>query len=814
MEIKGEVKDIIYQNEVNSYTVAEFETQDGDTVIVGYLPFINVGDTLKLEGNFVVHQDYGEQFKVNTFEKLMPETLGALERYLANGTIKGVGPATAKRIIKEFGEETIHVLKFEPRRLANIKGITIDKATQISETFVENWELWQIVGFLEKFGIGVQNAKNVYKALGANAIEEIEANPYILVDVANNVDFKKIDKMAMDLGLPYNNEKRVKSGIKYALMCASYNGHCCVLLENLIDFCKALLSVENEDIEENIIELKVKGDIVEEVRKIKNEENKNIESESEENRIHEDKEIKDVTNENKEEKWIYLSAFYKAEENVADKIKILNKSKNIKKINNVKKELKLIEEHSDIELSEKQKEAIESVNENNVCIITGGPGTGKTTIIKSIIDMYKRNGKKVVLCAPTGRAAKRMTETTGEEAKTLHRLLEIGKFESDQGMFNNKEYEVAPLDADVVIVDEMSMVDIFLMNYLSKALYQGTKLVLVGDIDQLPSVGPGAVLKDLIHSEEISTIVLNKIFRQAAKSKIILNAHRVNEGQPFLSSNDKQVVNLNDENQKSKSNNEENLDDEEKINQQDLKQDFFYINETNQDKILYNIISLCKERLKNYGNYDFFKNIQVLTPTKKGKLGTKELNKILQENLNPPSILNEKAFGDVIFRENDRVMQTKNNYDIFWEKEIDGKYENGSGIFNGELGVIEAIDEEEKIITIKFDDDKVANYQYSEMDQIEHAYAITIHKAQGSEFDIAIMVVPQTSPQLLTRNLLYTGMTRAKEMLIIIGNANLVQYMIKNADNKKRNTGLKYKLSSWGQSPIVPNGSIWDSLRM
>lgn len=772
MEIKGEVKGIIYQNDMNSYTVAEFETDESETVIVGYLPFINIGDTLKLQGSIVTHQDYGEQFKVTTFEKLMPETLGALERYLSNGTIKGVGPATAKRIIKEFGEETIHVLKFEPRRLANIKGITVDKAIQISETFIENWELWQIVGFLEKFNIGVQNAKNVYKALGANAIEEIEANPYILVDVANNVDFKKIDKMAIDLGLPYNYEKRVKSGIKYALICASYNGHCCVLLENLIEFCKNLLGIEENDVEDNIIELKIKGEIKEEER------------------------IEDETT----KKWIYLSVFYNAEENVADKIKILNNSKNIKRISDIEKELKLIENNSEIELSNKQKEAIESVNENNVCIITGGPGTGKTTIIKSIIEIYKKYGKKVVLCAPTGRAAKRMTQTTKEEAKTLHRLLEIGKFESEQGTFNNKEYDIAPLDADVVIVDEMSMVDIFLMNYLSKALYQGTKLVLVGDIDQLPSVGPGCVLKDLINSEEITTIVLNKIFRQAAKSKIIVNAHRVNEGEMFLTS---KAIEEDSNITSSDINNVDTIENTNisNIDKRELKEDFFYIKEINQEKILYNIISLCKDRLKNYGNYNFFKNIQVLTPTKKGKLGTKELNKILQENLNPPrDYLKQKSFGEVIYRENDRVMQIKNNYDIFWEKqanpiEINSKYESGTGIFNGELGVIEKIDEMEKTITIKFDDEKVAHYQFSEIEQIEHAYAITIHKAQGSEFDVAIMVVPQTAPQLLTRNLLYTGMTRAKEMLIIIGNPNLVQYMIQNADNKKRNTGLKYKMN-------------------
>lgn len=712
MEITGEVKDIIYQNEINSYTVAEFETEKEEIIIVGYLPFINVGDTLKLVGKIVTHQDYGEQFKIDTFEKLMPKTLGSLERYLSNGTIKGVGPATAKKIVNTFKDETIHILKYEPQKLAQIKGINNEKAQAISESFIENWEIWQIVGYLDKFGIGVQNAKNVYKKLGANAIEEIESNPYILIDVANNVDFKKIDKMAIDIGLPYNNDKRIKSGIKYALMCATLNGHCAVLEENLIDFCEGLLSVTEEEIHENLIELKVKEEIIVETRLEDNKENKSENNTKEINIEDTQKEIEEIIKKvedgkvTDEKKWIYLTAFYKAEENVANRINILKNSPNIKKIKNIKQELKKLEKTSEIELSEKQKEAIEAINDNNVCIITGGPGTGKTTIIKTIIEMFKNQGKKPVLCAPTGRAAKRMTETTGEEAKTLHRLLEIGKME-EEGSYKSVDYEIAPLDADIVIVDEVSMVDLFLMNYLVKALYQGTKLVLVGDIDQLPSVGPGSILKDLISSNQVTTIVLNKIFRQAAKSKIILNAHRVNEGESFLTKEQIEEQNL-----------------------KNLNEDFFYIKEQNQEKILYNVISLCKERLKNYGDYDFFKNIQVITPTKKGMLGTKELNKILQKNLNPESeYLAQKQVGDTIYRENDRVMQIKNNYDIFWEK-LEPKYESGMGVFNGELGTIIKINEQDKTLTIKFDDEKQADYMFQDLDQIEHAYSITVHKSQ------------------------------------------------------------------------------------
>lgn len=667
MELTGEVKEIIYQNEVNSYTVAEFETDEEEITIVGYLPFINVGDTLKLVGKIVTHQDYGEQFKVDTFEKTMPKSLSSLERYLANGTIKGVGPATAKKIVDTFGEETLHVLKFEPEKLSNIKGINKEKAIAISETFLENWELWQIVGYLEKFGIGVQNAKNVYKKLGSNAIDEIEKNPYILIDVANNVDFKKIDKIAIENGTSLDYAERIKCGIKYAINIACTNGNCRVQKQNLITFCRELLNVTAEEIEENIITLKVLNQIVE------------------------------------ENDWLYLTAFYTAEQNIAEKTQVLIQSKNIKKIENIKKELKTIEKKSDIELSEKQKEAVEAINENNVCIITGGPGTGKTTIIKTVIELYEKQGKKVVLCAPTGRAAKRMTETTGKEAKTLHRLLEIGK-QDEENKLETVDRELAPLDADVVIADEMSMVDIFIMNYLVKALYQGTKLVLVGDVDQLPSVGPGSILKDMINSEKITTITLNKIFRQAAKSKIILNSHRVNEGENFLKKED--------------------------IENEELNEDFFYINEINQEKILHQVITLCNGRLKNYGDYDFFKNIQVITPTKKGMLGTKELNKTLQKYLNPlQESLLEKQIGDTIYREQDRVMQIKNNYDISWER-TNPEYETGSGVFNGELGTIIKIDDIEKSVKIKFDDEKEAWYSYQDLDQIEHSYAITIHKAQ------------------------------------------------------------------------------------
>ena len=730
-EFEGQIIDIIYQNEINSYTIAVFETDYAELTIVGYLPFINIGDTLKIYGKTVNHQEYGEQFKIENFEKTEPKTIEALEIYLSSGSIKGIGQATAKKIIKEFGENTLEILKNNPEKLAIISGISHDKAVQMGENFRENCELWGIVSFLNQFGISANLAKKIYKDLGNDAVEIIKSNPYVLIDKVRGIDFKKIDQMAMDIGIEVENDFRVQSGIKYSLNLISNNGHCCTLKENLVEFVKDLLGIPKKVIENEIINLKVKEEIVIEKR--------------EEN-----------------EEWVYLTPFSKAEGNIANRLITLFNSENYKKISNIKKELNKIENKDGIELSEKQLEAINAVNESNVCIITGGPGTGKTTIIKTIIELYKNKKKKVVLCAPTGRAAKRMTEMTGEEAKTLHRLLEIGKT-GDESQEIDINMNVQMIDGDVVIVDEMSMVDVFLMNYLMKAIYKGTKLVLVGDIDQLPSVGPGSVLKDLINSERITTIKLDKIFRQAAKSKIVQNAHRVNCGEAFIKKED--ILNLNE--------------------------DFFYINEVKQEKILEIVLSLCSGRLKKYGDYEFFKDIQVISPTKKGALGTKELNQALQKLLNPKKKDKlERIVGQTIYRVGDKVMQIKNNYDIAWYRDE----ESGLGIFNGEMGRVIEINTVDGAIKVKFDDDKEVWYEYADLEQLEHAYAITVHKSQGSEFNVVILPLSQSSQMLQTRNLLYTAITRARKLLIVIGNDRIVKFMIQNAESKKRNTGLEYKM--------------------
>ena len=744
MSLTGEIVDIIYRNEVNSYTIANLETDVEVFTVVGYLPFINVGDNVKLEGKFVTHQEYGRQFRIDTFEKIMPQTLDALERYLASGNIKGIGPITANKIIKEFGEETISVFKFEPEKLARIKGITKEKAKSMGNEFCENLELWQIVGFLDKFGIPASAAQGIYKKLGTDTINKIENNPYLLVDLVREIDFKQIDKMALDLGLANNDAKRVESAIKYSLALASNNGNTCVEKQNLITFVQNLLNVDDKYIETCMINLKAQA-------KIEIEDTEGIE-------------------------WVYLNTFYVCEKNIANKLITLKQAKNIKRIKDFDKKFAQEENSIDIVLSDKQREAIKSVNTNNVCVITGGPGTGKTTIIKFVIELFKNEGKKVVLCAPTGRAAKRMSEATGEEAATIHRLLCLTKTDETLGM-ERIDYQIEPIDCDVLIIDEASMVDVFLMNYILKGLYIGTKLVLVGDINQLPSVGPGNVLKDIINSGVIETIELNEIFRQAAQSQIITNAHKVNNGEDFLNVPKDEIENK--------------------------LQDFFFINETSTNKMIEDVVSLCSGRLKKYGNYDFFKDIQVLTPTKKGKLGTKELNIELQNALNPSinsakdiSQIPQKKHGDRTFFVGDKVMQIKNNYEIYWER---NHKEDGTGIFNGELGTVTKIDDITKQVEVKFDDDKTAWYEYSELEQLEHSYSITIHKSQGSEFNVVILCLPQAAPMLLTRNLLYTGITRAKKLLIVLGTRKTVEYMIQNTETKKRNTGLEYKLkeSTW-----------------
>ena len=721
MEIKGQVEDIVFSNESNGYTVCNLEVENQLVTAVGYLPFVSVGDIIVASGNFVNHAVYGEQFKINNFEKVMPSSLAEVEKYLGSGIIKGVGPATSKKIVNRFGEDTIYVLRFEPYKLADIPGITNIKATQISEEFNNEWELWQIVIFLQKYGIGATNANRVYKELGISAIDKIKENPYILLNILYGVEFATVDKMAMSLGTDYDSSFRISSGIKYALNISSRNGNTCSSKEELIRFVSNLLGVQEELIDNELVAMNYSKEVY-------------IENE-----------------------YVFLRSYFEAEDTIARRIMMMCND-NVKKYKSLDSKIENVERQIKIDLSEEQKKAIKLVFENKIAIVTGGPGTGKTTIIKTIIKLMQDEGLEIALCAPTGRAAKRITETTGEEAKTLHRLLALGKTEEDGITIN---YEVPKIDKDVVIVDEVSMVDTILLHFLTKALLDKTRLVLIGDADQLPSVGPGNVLKDLIETDIVPTARLTEIYRQARESQIIVNAHKINQGEQIdLSSRDG---------------------------------DFFFIKSND---IVKQICDLTSQRLMKYGNYNPMQDIQVLTPTKKGDSGTRNLNKELQNVLNPKSeFKNEKEFGTIIFREGDKVMQTKNNYDIYWESK-DGK-NYGSGIYNGDMGIINRISEDG--IEIIFDEDKVVEYDSTNIEELEHAYAITIHKSQGSEFPVVVMPILNGPPMLYTRNLLYTGVTRAKQLLVIVGEEQIVKHMIENNNTKRRNTGLKYKLEKYMQ---------------
>ena len=523
MELKGQIEEIIFSNEINSYTVCTMSYGNSEITATGYLPFVNIGDIIVAQGEYVNHNVYGKQFKIDTFEKTMPTTNGEVEKYLGSGVIKGIGPATSKKIVDKFGEDTIYTLQFEPEKLVAVRGITLSRAKEIGEDFKNVWELWQIVLFLQQYGIGTANAGRIYKELGMNAINAIKENPYILTGILYGVDFKKVDKIALSLGIESTSTYRISSGIKYALYLASRNGHTCVLTTNLLEYVSQVLGVERELVENELTALEYAKEIY------------------------------------LEDDWVFAKDYYKAEENVAKKILMLSRNF-AKKFYSLDDKIAEAEADLNIELSKEQREAVKACFQNQVVVITGGPGTGKTTIIKILLNLFKKAELEVALCAPTGRAARRITETTGEDAKTLHRLLELGKTEDDK---LNIDYAVNKIKQHVVIVDEMSMVDIVLMNYLMKGLEDHTKLILIGDSDQLPSVGPGSVLKDLIDSECIVTQKLTEIYRQAAMSQIVSNAHKINEG-------DKEI----------------------RVNEKDG--DFFFIRETN---IVEQIIELVTVRL-------------------------------------------------------------------------------------------------------------------------------------------------------------------------------------------------------------------------
>ena len=723
MNITGKVVTIIFKNETNNWTVLLVKQGNDYITCVGETDEIEIDDELEFEGEFVSHKVYGEQFKFSSYKKMLPQNTVALISYIADN-IPGVGKKTAKNIVDAFGEDTVNIIRFNMDKLYEVKGLNTEKIERLNDFFNTEWEKWNTIDFLSQFGLSTVIANRIYQAVGKDTINIIKENPYSLIGFVRSLDFKTVDKIGKNLGISANNPDRLDNGIIYALDKVTEFGHTCVKKEDLLNYCQELLEVDEGEIANAITRLNVNKKIYIEKMDL--------------------------------DEYVFRQSMYLAEENVA-KCVIEHTRKKVK-VKNLDKIIDKVSKSNDIELSQEQKKAINTCLNNMISIVTGGPGTGKTTIIKCIIDILEMEKKDYVLCAPTGRAAKRITQTTGKEAKTLHRLLEISKIDdNDIDLFF--EYQVKPVENEVVIIDEASMIDLMMMNNLVKAIKPDTQLIIVGDVNQLPSVGAGSVLKDIILSDVVPTVELKQIYRQSAKSDIIVNAHRVNDGlYPEFKSKDT---------------------------------DLFFIQTKTVEQTLSEISSLVSHRLENYAGINVFKDLQILTPVKKTELGTIQLNEKLQEILNPESETKKQIVRNgKIFREKDKVMQIVNNYDKKYS--IEGKF--FEGIYNGDIGFIDMIDKDEEKLYVKFDDDRIVEYDFDELDQLEHSYAITIHKSQGSEFDYVILPIFTGYKKLLSRNLLYTAMTRAKKMLIIVGNRNVINNMVDNLDSKNRKTGLREKI--------------------
>lgn len=723
MKIEGKIATIIYKNEVNSWTVLLLKKGKEYITAVGITEDVEVEDELEFEGEECEHKVYGKQFKFSTYKKILPKTNSALITYIAEN-VKGIGKKTAKNIVDKFEENTVDVIRYEKEKLVGIKGLNQEKIIAIHTFFTEEWEKWNVIEFLSEFGISVLVASKIYKVLGTDTIDIVKENPYSLLKFVRTLDFEFVDSIAKKLEIPLNSDDRIDAGIISAINKATEFGHTCIELDVLIPFATKMLEVEESEVENGIKRLNI------------------------ENKIY----IENIN----EVDFMFRRSYYLAEENIAKNVVAHAVAPVATK--NYSKQIEKTSEKNSLVLSKEQTEAISTCLNNSISVITGGPGTGKTTIIKCIIDILEDLKKEYVLAAPTGRASKRIKETTEKEAKTIHRLLEIAKVD-DRDLDALFEIEVKPIEADVVIIDEASMIDSLMMNNLFKALKPNTQIIFVGDVDQLPSVGPGNVLKDIISSGIVSTVSLKEIYRQSSKSDIILNAHKVNRGE---------------------------YPDFKKKNT-----DMFFVNTSSVENTVAEISSLLSYRLENFADIDLFKDLQVLTPMKKTELGTIQLNSVIQNILNPKSSKkNEKSFNGKIFREGDKVMQIINNYD----KKFSQNGEFFDGIYNGDIGYIQKIDNVEQTIKVVFDEVKEVEYEFEELEQLELAYAVTIHKSQGSEFDYVILPLFTGYQKLFTRNLLYTAMTRAKKMLIIVGNKNIVNFMVDNIESKKRKTGLKNKI--------------------
>lgn len=731
--IEGYIENIIFRNEDNGYTVFTTSQEKGEITCVGELSYISAGEFIVADGEFVRHPTYLTQFKISSYTFRAPADIESVEKYLGSGAIKGVGPKLAKRIVDTLGDDTFRLIEEEPERLAEVKGISLERAIQISEQVTSRRDLRDALVFMQGYGITMRLANKVYEKYGAKVYQIIRENPYELAETIDGIGFKKADEIAMKLGVPMDSDFRIKSCIVYCIGEAGAQGHVYLPYEELSEEVARTILVDMSDIDKYIMDLTIEGKIV----------------------------VKNLD----QNKCVYSTNMYRAEQMIARRLIDLDIEQKesaqeiYNKIDRVEKEL-------DIELDDIQKEAVSAAACHGFTVITGGPGTGKTTTINAIIKYFSNEKLEIMLAAPTGRAAKRMTETCGWEALTIHRLLEVsaGSMEGDNragiAFARNEEN---PLETDVLIIDEMSMVDVYLMNSLLKAVPVGTRLILVGDVDQLASVGPGNVLKDIIKSETFTIVKLEKIFRQAEESDIITNAHKINHG--------------------------------EKVDLTKKSKDFLFIRCNSPEEIMNSICRLVKDKLPDYVNASP-NEIQVLSPSRKTPTGVDQLNSYMQEYFNPRTPKkNEKKIGDIVFREGDKVMQIKNNYQLTWEKK--NKYgfsvEEGTGVFNGDTGVIKKIDTFGQIVTVEYDDREV-DYDYGMLDELELAYAVTVHKSQGSEYPAVVIPMYRCPAPLINRNILYTAVTRARFCVCLVGLTDVFEQMEGNKSDAKRYTSLDLRI--------------------
>lgn len=724
-KLAGYVEHIIYRNADNGYTVLNLVSGEAEITCVGIFSAIAEGENIEASGDYTDHPTYGKQFKVESFEEKAPEDEEAIERYLGSGAIRGIGLALAARIVRRFKADTFRIIEEEPERLAEVKGISERKAMEIADQVNEKRDLRQAMIFLQQYGITMNLAVKVYQQYGQEVYGIIRENPYRLADDIEGVGFRTADEIAVRVGIRMDSDFRIRSGILYVLLQASTEGHTYLPEEELSRRTGQLLEVGEEQIEKQYMDLAIERKII----------------------------MKQGENQTQ----IYAASFYYMEANTATMLKQLNVSYDVPDLE-IEERVRRIEKQTGMELDEHQMTAVKEAVRNGLLIITGGPGTGKTTTINTIIKYFEMEGLDIFLAAPTGRAAKRMSETTGFEARTIHRMLELnGGVDGAAGFERNEQN---PLETDVVIIDEMSMVDISLMHALLKAVAVGTRLILVGDVNQLPSVGPGSVLRDIIRSHECNVVMLTKIFRQASTSDIIVNAHKINQG--------------------------------EEVTLDNKSMDFFFLKRYDADVIISVVLQLIKQKLPKFVDATPY-DIQVLTPMRKGLLGVERLNGILQRYLNPPSPQKrEKEHGDILFREGDKIMQTRNNYQLEWE--IRTKYglsvDKGTGVFNGDMGIVREINDFAETMTVEFDEGRMVEYPYKLLDELELAYAITIHKSQGSEYPAVVIPLLSGPSMLMNRNLLYTAVTRARKCVTLVGNEVTFAQMVQNTSQQKRYSGL------------------------